>query len=389
MGLPSRRVLAEIRRENQETQLWFRGQRLSLDRLAPDERSSLARWPTTIVIEADVQGLVVIALGDTRPHPRTAALRAVADLRFDHAREAFGEWGDAIEGDLELLLARLQMHARTGKNELAESNFLELLALPDLTLESALTAFESLWSEELKQRCASVMAGYAERAVTHGRVGASELERLMLFLPREHWGTRLPFLAIAERLRGRDLSQGDLTVAEEFLAAVKETASQSDLLAAAAQIDSARKAIEAREAREAAALLRARPNFDEVEQYFGVKLPPALRLAWEAHYEGRTVGFGFLEVKKGKLEKVGALAKRLARALEPHEQRPLTGLPYQLLPFGVGEHDGDYFALDLAAPFAGTADFAVRGIFNRGTGGGVLAYPSSAAWLAADGHPIY
>lgn len=54
--------------------------------------------------------------------------------------------------------------------------------------------------------------------------------------------------------------------------------------------------------------------------------------------------------------------------------------------FAIGEHDGDYFALDLARP--SSSDFVVRGVFNNGTSGNVLAYETSEAWLAA-GKPRY
>ncbi|MDP1821681.1 MAG: SMI1/KNR4 family protein [Archangium sp.] len=384
-----RRVLADIRRGGDETQLWFRGERLSLEALAPGERASLSRWPTTIVIEADLEARagtwVVMSLGETRAHPRTAALRAVADLRFSHALASLEELGDAVEVDPELLVARLHVYARTARNDEAEADFSKLLAHPGLTLEAARLAYESLWSAELHERCGAAMAGFAEQTDKTDRVGGAIFTLLLGTLPRAHWGSRLPLLAMEEQLADRD---PDLETAETFLAAVKGTAPDTVVAAATEQIARARKAQLAKEVKAARALLAARPDFDAVEQSFNVKLPSALRSAWEAHYEGRTVGFGFIAVKKDKLDKLADLARKLERALEPGERHPVSGRPHQLLPFGEGEHEGDYFALDLSQP-ADAGDFAVRGIFNRGTGGGVLAYASSVAWLAANGMPRY
>lgn len=140
--------------------------------------------------------------------------------------------------------------------------------------------------------------------------------------------------------------------------------------------DRAREVPEAR-ARAAAKLLASRPDFDHVEKLFACKLPPHLREAWHAHYEGSTVGFGFIAADKDKLNKLVSLARKLEETLED------AARGHQLLPFAIGEHDGDYYALDLSQPTGD--DFSVRVFFNKGDGGSELVFPNSAAWLEADG----
>jgi hypothetical protein len=374
MSSSSKRVLAEVRRPAADTELWFAGQRLKLDRLSTAQHASLSSVPTTLVIEADVDGQAVIGLGDTRAHPRTAALRAVADLRFHHAREQFELLGDAVESDIELLSARMTMKQRTGRGDL-EADFRKLLGLPGLTLEQAQLAYEQVGGQ--RDACAPAFVAFAERLATFPPLS---LDRLLGSLAPAHWGTRLPQLAFAERLADGD--ETDLEQAAQYLAALRGT---PQFEAATAQLALARQKLVEREEKRARALLASRPDFAEVEKLFGRPLPAVLREAWFAHYEGDSVGFGFIEVKKGKLDKLTTLAKKLERSLEDDERKELS--PHQLLPFARGEHDGDYFALDLARPTGD--DFAVRGVFNNGTGGNVLAYETSRAWLEADGAPVY
>lgn len=371
-----KRVLAEIRREGTETQLWFAGKRLELKKLSREQLASIATLPTTIVIEADVKDLTVVGLGDTKPHPRTAFLRAVADQRFIHAHEYLEQLGEAVDSDIELLMARMTLHRRRGGAKL-EADFHKLLALRELTLAQAQTAYEELSGQ--RASCAPAFVAFAERLSQHPPLS---LDRLLGAVPQAHWGARLPVLAIAERTTDAPVSESDLEQASRYLVALEGKPEHAQ---AAAQITEAREKLVEREQKKAKALLASRPNFDEIEQLFGRPLPAALRSAWFAHYEGDTVGFGFIEVKKGKVEKLSTLAKKLERSLEDEERKELT--PHQLLPFAIGEHDGDYFALDLARPSG--SDFAVRGVFNSGTGGNVLAYETSDAWLAADGTPRY
>jgi hypothetical protein len=372
-----KRVLADIRREGTQTQLWFAGRQLDLKKLSGEQLASIATLPTTIVIEADVKDRTVVGLGDTKPHPRTAFLRAVQDLRFSHAREYLEQLGEAVESDIESLMARMTLNRRTAGGNL-DADFHKLLALPGLTLEQALTAYEGLGGQQ-RASCAPAFVGFAERLTQHPPLG---LDGLLGAVPQAHWGTKLPVLAIAERTSDTPVSDSDLEQASRYLVALE---GKPEHAAAAAQIETARVQLAEREKKKAKALLASRPNFDEIEQLFGRPLPAALRNAWFAHYEGDTVGFGFIEVKKGKVDKLSALAKKLERSLEDDERQELT--PHQLLPFAIGEHDGDYFALDLARPSG--SDFAVRGVFNNGTGGNVLAYETSDAWLAADGTPRY
>lgn len=371
-----KRVLADIRREGTETQLWFAGKRLELKKLSPEQLASIATLPTTIVIEADVKDLTVVGLGDTKPHPRTAALRAVADNRFNHAREYFEQLGEAVDADIELLMARMTLNRRAAGANL-DADFHKLLALPGLTLDQAQKAYEGIGGQQAS--CAPAYVAFAERLPQHPPLS---LDRLLGAVPQAHWGTRLPVLAITERTTDAPVSESDLEQASRYLVALE---GRPEHAAASAQITEARAKLVEKEKKKAKSLLASRPNFEEIEQLFGRALPAALKKAWFAHYEGDTVGFGFIEVKKGKVDKLSTLARKLERSLEDDERQELT--PHQLLPFAIGEHDGDYFALDLGRPSG--SDFAVRGVFNNGTGGNVLAYETSDAWLAADGRPRY
>lgn len=386
-----RQLLAEIRAVAGAVELWVGQRRLLLEKLPKEARDALRRLPTTVMVEVDVEErdgkLLALHVGSVRPHPRVAALRAVQDERFGDALEHLDSLGEAVEVDRELLQARLRCHGRLGRQKAAEADFRRLLGLPDGTLEQALDAFNALWAGEIQERCASDLATFAEGAIA--RDGADLLPQLLACLPRPAWGARLPLAALRTTLAARDLGESELSAANDWLEAARTAGAKTSEVDAAQQaIEEARTRLAAKEARAKKARLASRPDFNEVERLFAVRLPPALRRAWETHYEGPTVGFGFIEVKKGKVEKLSALAKKLERALEDEARRPAPGRPRQLLPFAVGEHEDDYFALDLACP-AGADDFAVRGVFGEGLGGEVLAYPSSEAWLAADGEPRY
>jgi hypothetical protein len=386
-----RQVLAEIRAVAGAVELWVGQRQLLLKKLPKEARDALGRLPTTVMLEVDVEEqdgtLVALHVGSVRPNPRVAALRAAKDERFGDALEQLDSLGEAVETDRELLRTRLLCHGRLGREKAAEADFRRLLGLPEGTLEQALDAFDALWAEKSQERCAPDLVTFAEGAMARG--GTGQLPQLLARLPRPAWGARLPLAALRATLAERDLGEAELRAANDWLEAARTAGAGTREVAAAEQaMEEARRRLSEKEGRAKKGLLASRPDFNEVERLFAVRLPPALRQAWEAHYEGRTVGFGFIEVKKGKVEKLAALAKKLERALEGEVRRPAPKRPHQLLPFAVGEHEDDYFALDLACP-AGADDFAVRGVFGAGLDGEVLAYPSSKAWLAADGAPRY
>jgi hypothetical protein len=374
-----RRVLAELRHDG-GLRLVLRDEVLAIDALPQRTLDRLARLKPPLLVEADVEGTRVVGIGSMRPHPRVAALRAVADTRHDDALESLAILGDGIEDDLELLHARLRAFVGVGRVADAESDFAKICAHPHADAEAMARAFEALPAVST-DRCG---ARLATRIV---EVASSDPEpsygRLLRGVPLAHWPTDALFRGIDEELSSQP-DQFDLDDAAKLLAAASDRApSDARLEPARARIEAATRKLADREHAAAAKLLAARPDFAEVEALFGVALPPHLRSAWEAHYEGRTVGFGFFEVLGGKLAKLTALARALERDLAEELRGPTGPQPHRLLPFAVGEHENEYFALDLAAPTT-TGDFAVLVLFLGGAEGWV-AYPSSAAWIAADG----
>lgn len=366
-----RRVLVDIRREGGDTQLWFGGAQLDLSKLSSKARASLATLATTLAVEADLKGNTVVGLGETKVHPRTGALRAVEDNRWADAREYLTQLGDAVDTDSELLCARMALNSLRGTN--LERDFLRLLSLPGVPMERAEKAFGLLGA--LQAHCAPAFVAFAERATD---CTGSRLARALSAVPRPLWGQTLPARALVEQLDSKPLFDSNLTEAETYLSAL-ERHPESETWAA--RIAEGWKKVRKRDERAAKALLASRPDFDDVEARFGHRLPAALRSAWHASYEGAVVGWGFIRARKGGLDRLLAQAQALERTLAGDERG------HRVLPFALGEHDGDFFALDLSQP-AGD-DFAVIGFFNHGAGGYVVAYPTSAAWLRADGAPVY
>src|SRR5690606_2745129 len=135
--------------------------------------------------------------------------------------------------------------------------------------------------------------------------------------------------AAAERLAQKRVERSHLDEARAYLEAARSHAPGDPRLAdVAANIDAAAAKVAAREKKAAAKLRASRPDFGEVEALFGVTLPRHLREAWEAHYEGRTVGFGFIAVTKDQLAKLTKLAGDLQRALPPELERSAGALPH-------------------------------------------------------------
>jgi hypothetical protein len=157
--------------------------------------------------------------------------------------------------------------------------------------------------------------------------------------------------------------------------------SVDEAVARAQQLATLRAAGVERATRRAAALRAARPNFSDVETLFSAKLPAHLRTAWERHYDGATVGFGFIEARRGALDELEELAEVLGRCFEPVDA---LGLPYRLFPFGMGEQDDEFIALDLARPTRAGDDYAVV-VAGLERGLGWVTHPSSFAWLEDDG----
>jgi hypothetical protein len=370
-------VLAELRHDG-GLRLVLGNEVLAMDSLPQRTLDRLARLKPPLLVEADVEGTRVVAIGSMRPHPRVAALRAVADARFDAALESLAILGDDI--DLELLHARLCAFVGVGRVADAESDFAKICAHPHAVAEAMARAFAALPAVST-DRCGPRLAARIVE-VASGDPQAS-YGRLLRGVPLEHWPTDALFRGIDEELSsGPD--RFDLHDAAKLLAAARDRApSDARLEVTRARIEAATKELADRDHATAAKLLAERPDFAEVEALFGVALPPHLRKAWEAHYEGRTVGFGFFEVLDGKLAKLTTLARALERDLPDELRTPSGPQPHRLLPFAVGEHENEYFALDLAAPTT-TGDFAVL-VHFLGGGEGWVAYPSSAAWIAADG----
>lgn len=370
-----KRVLADLRKGPSAVELWLDTRPIDLSKLTEAQRAAVQRASLTLAMEVDVVeqngALQAVSLGDTRAHPRTAALRAVEDLRFHQAREAFEQLGDRVERDVELLTARLSMHGRTNQAELAEQDFSTLLNLPTLTFEQARAAYSGLFSGAVQQRCAGAFASWGERWAAKGGEGVSVLVTL---LPADVPSEALLVAGLEELVRER----ASLAELEELVTRLKSRGATS-AAAWSAQLDVLRAKEAEKEARRQKKRFLNRPDLAEIEKHFGVRLPAALRAEWEAHFSHPSGDLFFLALKPELLVK---LAKDVEAELLDTKQ-PAR----RVLPFAEGEHEGDVFALDLDAAVGD--DFAVRLMMNLGGGDDLAAYPTSAAWLSARGAPKY
>lgn len=380
---PPERVLASIEKREGHVELFVGKRRLSIDRLSADQVEWLSRLSVPLMVEADLETVGdekrVVALGSVRPHPRVAALRAVADVRHADALQALALLGDAVDEDLELLSARMRACFGLNRNTDGEETFGKICRHPSAKPSDIIKAFEVLPAASAGS-CAPIFVKRLE-ALADAEPALSF--RNIVSRSPEQWSPGILFRAFAEILPGRAIERWDLDEARKILAAVHVLKSDPRVAEASRQIEEAEEKLAAKEKKQAKALLAARPNFDEVEVLFSTKLPVHLRRAWEQHYEGNTVGFGFIEAKKGKVHKLVDLSKRLERDLVDDVRPVRDGGAQRLLPFGIGEHDDEYAALDLTRP-TDDGDYAVVVVF-KGRGEGWVTHPSSAAWIEGNG----
>jgi hypothetical protein len=220
---------------------------------------------------------------------------------------------------------------------------------------------------------------------------APMLRPFIVSVGADAWSPETLLRGAEQALTGRSPEEWELAEVEDLLEQARgRSEDQARLNAIVALVASCRKKLADRAKKQAAQLLAARPDFDEIEKLFAVRLPTALRAAWGRHYEGNTLGHGFVEAKKGKLDKLTTLATKLLKDLARAEQ--LDGkvardvpeaMPFRLLPFAVGEHEDEYFALDLSQP-TGDGDFAVVVVYEKRREGW-HNNPTSVAWLAEPG----
>jgi hypothetical protein len=380
---PSQRVLASVERVDGAVALLHGALRLGLERLPPERTTWLSGLSTPILVEAEVQesggAWLALSLGGVKPHPRVAALRAVQDQRWRTALELLAPLGERVAADPALLAARLRAHSGLDLVPEANADFAALCAHPAATAVEVAQAFRTLTALARPGAIAGLVA-WVEAAAA--RDPALACRPLFDAAPEARWSAPLVARVVVELLASKPDGRA-LAEAAALLSAAEATGPHSALASAREQLAAAQAAQAKNEARQAKALLASRPDFDEVEALFACKLPPALRTAWGRHYEGQTVGFGFIAVKKGAVGKLATLSEKLERALGDDVRAAPTGMPHRLLPFAVGEHDDEYSALDLSRP-DGAGDYAVVVAFH-GRGEGWVTYPSSAAWLAADG----
>ena len=64
------KALAAIQKQGGRAALTIGLRTLSLSRLTEHARAALANLPTTVLIEVELQGDEVTAIGDVKPHPR-------------------------------------------------------------------------------------------------------------------------------------------------------------------------------------------------------------------------------------------------------------------------------------------------------------------------------
>lgn len=302
---PRARMLAGLTGAGAATGLAVGSRALSLDRLEPVARESLSRLPRTVLLEVEVEGDDVVALGDVKPHPRVTALRAVQDGRPQLALEAIAELGALVEDDLEVRVAEISALPR----ERGEAAFVALThhrALDRKTLEAAflvlsrdarsvtacaarfLTCFEQLLSADpvlgpalrlvpFEQWPASVLSRALDEAMAMEEVSSVEVQEL---LP---WAARLTSLE-AEAGRRAEKKVAELIVS-----------------------------LDRAEARQRAETLARRPDLD-----FFRGVPSALVEAWQRAYEDDN-RLGFLLVKK--LDELKKLATKLVNDLDPSMPR--------------------------------------------------------------------
>lgn len=382
-------MLAELRKDDGSVSLRLGVEVLAIDGLPKPTLDRLARLTPPLLIEADVETLDdvkrVVAIGSPRPHPRVAALRAVSDARYAAALESLALLGRGVEEDVELMTARLRAYVGVARVAEAEADFIAICNHPGSDAEAMTKAFEALPAASTAT-CGRVLAArIVARAADDPKLSC---RRLLRQVPLEHWPADALAGGIDEALAVGGADQFDLDDARKMLAVARDrTPTDARLEGASARLEQLAAKLAERGRRQAAKLLAERPDFAAVEALFGVELPIHLSAAWKAHYEGKTVGFGFVEARKGRLTELTELARRLEKDLPPELREAHGSLPHQLFPFAVGEHDEEYFALDLARPSDG--DFAVLVVFLGRGGEGWVAYPSSAAWIAGDGITRY
>ncbi|MER2565865.1 MAG: hypothetical protein ABTQ32_34390 [Myxococcaceae bacterium] len=338
---------------------------LSLGRLSSTARDSVARLPTTVLLEVELAGDAVVALGDVKPHPRVTALRAVIDNRPHLTLEAIAALGALVEDDLEVRVAEVKALLQSGLRQQAEAAFLALTRHPSLdrkTLEQAFLALER--DAQSVAACSERFVSCFEALVGDGPVRCAAL-RLVSF---ERWPASLLARVISEGAKERSVSPGDVA---ELLPLAQRLATLDPESGRAAEADLARLQVklEKAEARRRAKTLASRPDFTPL------KLPAHLGEAWLRAYEDDN-RLGFLLVKT--LDELKKLATRLVKDLDqtmPHRAE-------QLLPF-ADDGDGRFFVLDLSRPLNG--DFPVLVICKGSDGESWENSMSSAAWLAEDG----
>lgn len=357
------KVLAQLTGAGPSTGLAIGSKTLSLDQLPSTSRDWLNRLPRTVLIEVELDGDAVIALGDVKPHPRVTALRAIQDNRPHLTLEAIAELGALVEDDLELRVAEIAALVRVGRSERAEAVFLTLTehrALDRATLEYAFLGL----GHQGGTPCSARFLACFERLAGDERVRCEALRRI----PFEQWSPVLLARVIDEGAKERPLWRGTLAdlvpLAQRLTTLDAEAGRAAEEALAALQVK-----LEKAEARQRAKTIASRPDFTPL------KLPAPLAEAWRRAYEDDNQ-LGFLLVKK--LDELKKLATRLVRDLDASMPRRAE----QLLPFADDGEDR-YFVLDLSQPLAD--DFPVLVICKGSDGESWENSPSSAAWLADGG----
>jgi hypothetical protein len=378
----SSKVVAELRRRDGEVELAIGRSVIDIGSLGAESREWLAKRSPPLLIEVLVErragALVAIGLGAPHPHPRVAALRAVADQRYGDALEALAVIESIVDDDPELLAARVIARARTRTTE-AVADLLRLCELADATpeqLRSAHAAIPQASSEEASVGLVSRITADLARASQP----RNALLRALGGVPRERWSVPALLAGIEEALGARAVEE-----AAQLLAVARSRSSEPAVAAAAERIEAARKKALAAEQRRIAKLRAGRPDIGEIESLFGTTLPSALRDAWSAAYDGRAneaLGATFLDTPRARLPLLRTLATKLERAVAADLARNDRGSPMpRLLPFARGEHDDEYFALDLESGGVWVAFL--------GRGEGWRVYDGVDEWLAAGGATRY
>lgn len=339
---------------------------LSLDRLSSTARDSVGRLPKTVLIEVELDGDAVVALGDVLPHPRVAALRAVQDARPHDALAAIAELGPLVEDDLEVRVAEISALLRGGFRERSEAAFVALTshgALDRKTLELAFVALSH--DARSVTACTERFLACFERLLGDEVVVCPALR----LVPFERWPTAVLARALDEGLNEKALSTLDVEHLEPWARRLAGLDAERGRRAQE-RLDALHVKLQKAEARRRAKTLAARPDFTTLPS-----LPEPLRVAWHRAYEDDN-RLCFLLVKH--FDELAKLSARLVEDLEPSMPRRAE----ELLPFA---HDMDerYFVLDLSRPTDG--DFPVLVICKDSGGDAWENSPSSAAWLADGG----